>query len=133
MSPCSFRRRTPESRVNITSPMSHRSPPIKCWRGERWRKVSWRRGTKVPLSCLFAACRVRVADGPKHRFLDKGVERMPGEEVWIVGERRSSGEQKYYISKCSRMAQICFGLNGGFAPMMRPTFQGAGADRKRSR
>jgi SRSO17 transposase len=29
---------------------------------------------------------------------DKGVERMPGDEVWILGERRSSGEQKYYIS-----------------------------------
>jgi hypothetical protein len=23
---------------------------------------------------------------------------MPGDEVWILGERRSSGEQKYYIS-----------------------------------
>src|SRR4029077_19209662 len=23
---------------------------------------------------------------------------MPGEEVWLVGERRSSGEQKYYVS-----------------------------------
>jgi Transposase DDE domain len=29
---------------------------------------------------------------------DKGIERMPGDEVWILGERRSSGEQKYYIS-----------------------------------
>src|SRR5487761_2096097 len=36
--------------------------------------------------------------GPKHRVFDKGVERMPGDEVWILGERRSSGEQKYYIS-----------------------------------
>ena len=23
---------------------------------------------------------------------------MPGDEVWILGERRSSGEQKYYVS-----------------------------------
>ena len=23
---------------------------------------------------------------------------MPGEEVWLVGERRSTGEQKYYVS-----------------------------------
>src|SRR4051795_9583135 len=23
---------------------------------------------------------------------------MPGEEVWLVGERRASGEQKYYLS-----------------------------------
>ena len=31
--------------------------------GEKWRKVSWRRGTKGRLSCRFAARRVRVADG----------------------------------------------------------------------
>ncbi len=23
---------------------------------------------------------------------------MPGEEVWLVGERRASGEQKYYLA-----------------------------------
>src|SRR5271168_2011475 len=66
--------------------------------GVKWRKISWRRGTKGLLTCLFAARRVRIADGPKHRVFDKGVERMPGDEVWILGERRSSGEQKYYIS-----------------------------------
>ncbi len=64
---------------------------------EKWRKISWRRGTKGPLTCLFAARRVRIADGHKHRVFDK-VERMPGEEVWIIGECRSTGEQKYYIS-----------------------------------
>ena len=31
--------------------------------GENWQKVIWRRGTKGRLTCLFAACRVRVADG----------------------------------------------------------------------
>ena len=66
--------------------------------GEKWRKISWRRGTKGRLTCLFAARRVRIADGHKHRLLDQGVERMPGDEVWIVGERRSNGEQKYYVS-----------------------------------
>ena len=66
--------------------------------GVKWQKISWRLGTKGPLTCLFAARRVRIADGPKHRVFDKGVERMPGDEVWILGERRSSGEQKYYIS-----------------------------------
>lgn len=40
---------------------------------EKWQKVSWRRGTKGRLSCLFAACRVRVADGHKHRMLDGRV------------------------------------------------------------
>jgi SRSO17 transposase len=66
--------------------------------GVKWQKISWRGGTKGPLTCLFAARRVCIADGPKHRVFDKGVERMPGDEVWILGERRSSGEQKYYIS-----------------------------------
>ena len=66
--------------------------------GEQWQKVSWRRGTKGPLTCHFAARRVRVADGHKHRMLDKRVQNMPGDEVWLVGERRSTGEQKYYVS-----------------------------------
>ena len=64
----------------------------------KWQKVSWRRGTKGRLSCLFAARRVRVADGHKHRMLDNRMQCMPGDEVWLVGERRSTGEQKYYVS-----------------------------------
>jgi SRSO17 transposase len=66
--------------------------------GGPWRKVSWRRGTKGRLTCLFAARRVRVADGHKHRMLDNRMQCMPGDEVWLVGERRSTGEQKYYVS-----------------------------------
>lgn len=65
---------------------------------EKWHKVSWRRGTKGRLSCLFAARRVRLADGHRHRMHDGRVQAMPGEEVWLVGERRSTGEQKYYVS-----------------------------------
>lgn len=64
----------------------------------RWRKVSWRRGTKGRLSARFAASRVRIADGPPQRILDKGQQHMPGEEAWLVGEWRSSGERKYYVS-----------------------------------
>ncbi len=29
---------------------------------------------------------------------DGRMQCMPGEEVWLVGERRSTGEQKYYVS-----------------------------------
>ena len=65
---------------------------------EKWKKVSGRRGTKGRLTCLFAARRVRVADGHRHRMLDDRVQSMPGDEVWLVGERRSTGEQKYYVS-----------------------------------
>jgi SRSO17 transposase len=38
----------------------------------KWRKVSWRRGVKGPLSARFAALRIRIADGPPQRLLDKG-------------------------------------------------------------
>ena len=64
----------------------------------RWRTLSWRKGTKGPLKARFAAVRVRVADGPPQRIGDKGMQHMPGEEVWLVGERRASGEQKYYLA-----------------------------------
>lgn len=64
----------------------------------KWRKVSWRRGTKGPLVARFAAVRVRVADGPPQRIGDMGAQHLPGEEVWLVGEHRSTGERKYYLS-----------------------------------
>ena len=59
-----------------------------------WRPISWRRGTKGPLAAEFAALRVRVADGETIRT---GMH-LPGEEVWLVGERRASGETKYHLS-----------------------------------
>ena len=58
----------------------------------KWRRVSWRKGTKGPLAASFAAVRVRVADGPPQRIHDKGMQHMPGEEAWLVGERRASGD-----------------------------------------
>ena len=66
---------------------------------EKWRKVSWRRGTKGRLNCQFAATRVHIADGHRHRMADGRVQAMPGEEeVWLIGERRATGERKYYAS-----------------------------------
>jgi len=59
---------------------------------------SWRRGTKGKLLARFAAVRVRVADGPPQRIHDMGAQHLPGEEVWLVGEHRSTGERKYYLS-----------------------------------
>ena len=72
----------------------------------QWQKVSWRRGTKGRLTCLFAARRVRVADGHKHRMRDNRMQCMPGDEVWLVGERRSTGEQKYYVSNLPADASL---------------------------
>jgi SRSO17 transposase len=64
----------------------------------RWRSVSWRQGTRSALKAHFAAVRVRVADGPPQRIGDKGQQHLPGEEVWLIGERRTSGEKKYYLA-----------------------------------
>jgi SRSO17 transposase len=74
--------------------------------GGRWQRISWRRGTKGRLTCLFAARRVRIADGHKHRMLDDRMQCMPGDEVWLVGERRSTGEQKYYVSNLPADASL---------------------------
>ena len=67
--------------------------------GGKWRKVSWRRGTQGRLNCRFAATRVHIADGHRHRMADGRVRAMPGDdEVWLIGERRATGERKYYAS-----------------------------------
>ena len=77
-------------------PCPAKSPamPPTCWRGCRWRRIAWRQGSKGPLAARFAAVRVRVADGPR----SPRHGHLPGEEVWLVGEWRSSGERKYYLS-----------------------------------
>jgi SRSO17 transposase len=62
--------------------------------GAGWRRVSWRRGTKGPLAAEFAAVRVRPAEGGQLR----NGWHLPGDEVWLVGERRASGERKYELT-----------------------------------
>ena len=64
----------------------------------KWRAISWRTGTKGSLKASFAAVRVRIADGPPQRIRDKGQQHLPGEEAWLVGEHRPSGERKYYLA-----------------------------------
>src|ERR1700732_1161715 len=54
--------------------------------------------TKGKLKARFAAVRVRVADGPPQRIRDKGQQHLPGEEAWLIGEHRMSGEKKYYLA-----------------------------------
>ena len=41
---------------------------------------------------------MRVADGPAVRLRQRNNQHLPGEEVWLVGERRASGERKYRLS-----------------------------------
>ncbi|EHP92262.1 transposase IS4 family protein [Methylorubrum extorquens DSM 13060] len=59
-----------------------------------WRRVTWRWGTKGALSASFAMTRVRVGDGP----VWANNRHLPGDEFWLVGEWRTSGERKYYLS-----------------------------------
>src|SRR3712207_2267948 len=51
-------------------------------------------GTKGPLRAEFAALRVCVADGP----MAARAQHLPGEEAWLIGEHRTSGERKYYLA-----------------------------------
>ena len=68
----------------------------------RWRRITWRTGTKGPLNARFAAVRVRVADGP----CNAENTRLPGEEVWLIGEWRDSGEKKYYLSNLPKRTSL---------------------------
>jgi SRSO17 transposase len=69
---------------------------------EAFRTVSWRTGTKGPLRAEFAARRVRVADGPAAAR----AQHLPGEEAWLVGEHRVTGERKYYLSNLPADASL---------------------------
>src|SRR6187397_1766882 len=54
----------------------------------------------------FCCVRVRVADGPPQRIRDKGQQHLPGEEVWLIGEHRTSGEKKYYLATLPAKAEL---------------------------
>lgn len=70
--------------------------------GAGWRRVTWRRGSKGPLAAEFAALRVRPAEGKQLR----NGRHPPGEEVWLVGERRASGEKRYYLANLPAKASL---------------------------
>jgi SRSO17 transposase len=72
----------------------------------KWHTISWRSGTKGKLKAGFAVVRVRVADGPPQRIRDKGQQHLPGEEAWLVGEHRASGERKYYLANLPAKADL---------------------------
>jgi SRSO17 transposase len=72
----------------------------------KWQTITWRTGTKGKLKARFAAVRVRVADGPPQRIRDKGQQHLPGDEVWLVGEHRMSGEKKYYLANLPPSADL---------------------------
>ena len=42
--------------------------------------------------------RVISAGAPTQRIRDKGQQHLPGDETWLIGEQRASGEKKYYLA-----------------------------------
>src|SRR5678816_2517099 len=66
-----------------------------------WWNICWRIGTKGKLEARFAAVRVRVADGSPQRIRDKGQQHLPGDEAWLIGEHRTSGEKTFYLANLS--------------------------------
>lgn len=66
------------------------------------KTVTWRKGTKGPLSGRFAMTRVRPADGPR---MPGNNHHLPGSEVWLIAEFRSD-ETKYYFSNLSASASF---------------------------
>ena len=63
-------------------------------RPEAFRTISWRTGTKGPLQAEFAAL-----PGARGRRAGRGAaQHLPGEEAWLVGEHRATGERKYYLA-----------------------------------
>lgn len=75
-------------------PSAASAPAEQVLAAARWRRLTWRTGTKGPLSARFAAARIVVADGTQNA----GGQHLPGEPAWVVGERRDSGETKYYLA-----------------------------------
>jgi SRSO17 transposase len=92
--------------VQVTVPAGRRRRPVpdeeprtaeEVLAGLSWRRLTWRQGTKGALAARFAALRIRVGDGA----IWGNNRHLPGDEVWLVGEWRSSGERKYHLSNLS--------------------------------
>lgn len=68
--------------------------------------MTWRGGAKGRLAARFAVTRIRVAAKPEACAGDGAVwgnnRRLPGNEAWLVGEWRTSGERKYHLSNLPR-------------------------------
>jgi hypothetical protein len=102
-----------------------------------WRRISWREGTKGPLAAEFAALPVRPAEGAQLR----NGWHLPGGEVWLLGERRPSGERKYCLSNMpadaslDELAATIKAALGRLRPaaLLRRRIDGSAVDRSASR
>jgi SRSO17 transposase len=90
----------PRTRPSVST-IPRRAKQLIALEGE-FETITWRMGTKKPLRADFAAARVRVGDGAKV----VGHRHGPGDEAWLVCERRGSGEKKYYLTNHTADAAI---------------------------
>ena len=73
--------------------------------GEKWQKVNWRRGTKGRLTCLFAARRVRVADGRKVSMLDRRTQCLPDDEAGLSANGDRPANRNTTCRTCRPMSR----------------------------
>ena len=81
------------NRRNTISPTALRFPPRRCWPMRNGERSVGDRAPRV--HCLVASLPAG-SDLPiaaSNRMHDGRVQALPGEEVWLVGERRSSGSR----------------------------------------
>lgn len=68
--------------------------------GRRLRVPVWHWDADGPRHRIFAACRaLLIGEAP-----DAASGGRPGDDVWLIGEQRSSGELRYYASDSMRAA-----------------------------
>jgi SRSO17 transposase len=84
----------PQGRARKPAPNEEPAEAEKVLAAQTWRRIAWRQGTKGALAARFAAARIRVGDAA----VWGNNRHLPGSEVWLVGEWRSGGERKYYLS-----------------------------------
>ena len=91
------------------------------------------KGTGRPVFCWITVARWRMTP-PGATSLTLSLTRShPLNFASMPQSNRAKSRILPAALSCCRIAQTCFGLKGGLAPMMRPVFQGRGEDRKRSR
>ena len=51
-------------------------------------------------------CSACAGHEPAQRIKDKGQQHPPGDEAWLIGEHRMSGEKKYYLANLSAKTDL---------------------------
>jgi len=75
----------------------------------KWQSISWRTGIerKAQTPALPLSVCGSLTDPPQP-IRDKGQQHLPGDEAWLIGEHRMSGEKKYYLANLppARLAHL---------------------------